>query len=203
MAGPGLREAKRAEMERRLALIAHTLVLERGLGAVTVDDIVAEANVSRRTFSNYYTCKEEAVAAVLLHTAADGLADWEPPTDPDGGIVEMLRELVRHQFDAGVLTRFTTLAGLAAAHPQLTPYFHEAQWRLWAMAGERALRAGAPTDPLHQVDLFAALGAIFGVISSQVPQAGIDAAGTELRPELLRHLIEHVLTRLETGLRPT
>ena len=81
--GRGLREVKRAETERRLAAIAYDLVRERGWADVTVDDIVEVAHVSRRTFSNYYACKEEAVAAVILHEAADGLATWR--TDGSSG----------------------------------------------------------------------------------------------------------------------
>ena len=49
---PGLRDAKRVAVARRLARIAFEQVRDRGLGDVTVDDIVAEADVSRRTFSN-------------------------------------------------------------------------------------------------------------------------------------------------------
>ena len=61
---PGLRDAKRTAVAQRLAATAFDQVRERGFGEVTVDDVVAEAEVSRRTFSNYYSCKEAAVAAV-------------------------------------------------------------------------------------------------------------------------------------------
>lgn len=110
MAWPGLREAKRAEMERRLAEIAYALIRERGFGRVTVEDIVDEARVSRRTFSNYYSCKEEAVAAVILHDAADALDRWQP--EPHDGLVDLVRSLVHHQFAAGVLARLAEVAGL-------------------------------------------------------------------------------------------
>ena len=57
----GLRERKKAA--RRAALIdaAQNLVAEHGLDAVTVEMISAEANVSPRTFFNYFESKDDAV----------------------------------------------------------------------------------------------------------------------------------------------
>lgn len=45
---PGLRDAKRTAVAQRLAATAFDQVRERGFGEVTVDDVVAEAEVSRR-----------------------------------------------------------------------------------------------------------------------------------------------------------
>ncbi|MFC3893102.1 TetR/AcrR family transcriptional regulator [Lentzea rhizosphaerae] len=56
-----LREHKKAVTRRSLAGAALRLAMERGLDGVTVEDIADEAGVSRRTFSNYFTCKEDAV----------------------------------------------------------------------------------------------------------------------------------------------
>jgi AcrR family transcriptional regulator len=62
-ADPGLRERKRRETRAALSLASLRLCVQRGWENVTVDDIAAAANVSPRTFRNYFSTKAEAVAA--------------------------------------------------------------------------------------------------------------------------------------------
>jgi len=59
----GLRERKRRETRAALSLAALRLCLQRGWENVTVDDIASAANVSPRTFRNYFSTKAEAVAS--------------------------------------------------------------------------------------------------------------------------------------------
>ncbi|MGY2888656.1 AcrR family transcriptional regulator [Bradyrhizobium sp. USDA 4524] len=59
----GLRARKRQETRERLTKAAMMLFLERGFEATTLDDIVAAADVSRRTFFHYFASKEDVVLA--------------------------------------------------------------------------------------------------------------------------------------------
>jgi AcrR family transcriptional regulator len=59
----GLRERKKRETRLALSQATIQLALERGLEDVSVEDIAAAANVSERTFRNYFTSKAEAVVA--------------------------------------------------------------------------------------------------------------------------------------------
>ena len=78
----GLRERKKLETRDALANAAMRLALERGLDRLRVEDIAAEANVSMRTFNNYFASKQEALAARYvdrMRHAATALR--ERPTD--------------------------------------------------------------------------------------------------------------------------
>jgi AcrR family transcriptional regulator len=60
----GLRDRKREETRRRLETAAVTLVLRDGIEHATVDSISAMADVSSRTFFNYFDTKEDAILGI-------------------------------------------------------------------------------------------------------------------------------------------
>lgn len=57
----GLRERKRIETRLALETAALDLALEVGVANLTVEQIAERANVSRRTFFNYFASKEDAL----------------------------------------------------------------------------------------------------------------------------------------------
>lgn len=57
-----LREKKKLALREELSVTTVLLARERGLDNVRVDDIVEVVGVSRRTFANYFSSKEHAIA---------------------------------------------------------------------------------------------------------------------------------------------
>ena len=197
----GLRERKRAALERDLASAALSLVAERGFAAVTVDDIVERTGVSRRTFSNYFACKEDAVAAVVLHRASEALQTWSAePGDAATGLVPVVRSLITHQMRSGTFVTMAAVSALAREHHQLVPFLREAQWALWSRAGARVLDELGETTATRRVELTALMGAVFGVVTSSFLATPGDAHAPE--PSAGPQHLEHVLTLLEHGFAP-
>ncbi|MFG3532592.1 TetR family transcriptional regulator [Streptomyces sp. NPDC047917] len=80
----GLRERKKRETRAALSQAAIRLCVLHGWADVTVDQIAAEADVSVRTFRNYFSGKAEAIAAGHLERMlriADDLLD-RPAGEP-------------------------------------------------------------------------------------------------------------------------
>ncbi|MGV8881005.1 MAG: TetR family transcriptional regulator [Rhodoglobus sp.] len=72
---PGLRERKRLATKRAIQLAVIDLVGERGMDGVTIDEISRVADVSPRTFFNYFPSKEAALLG-------------DPPVMPDNELIE-------------------------------------------------------------------------------------------------------------------
>lgn len=67
----GLRERKRLAVERALRQAAFTLMAEKDVDEVTVEQIAAEADVSARTFFNYFATKDEVFNAPSVGESED------------------------------------------------------------------------------------------------------------------------------------
>jgi TetR/AcrR family transcriptional regulator, cholesterol catabolism regulator len=62
---PSMRERKQRATRERLLTTAQTLFAERGYDRTTMDDIAADADVSRATAFNYFPRKEELLLALV------------------------------------------------------------------------------------------------------------------------------------------
>lgn len=146
----GLRERKKHATRTALYEAALRLALERGVHKVTIEDISEAAGVSSRTFSNYFSSKEEALLGEppmafegeTMRTFAAG--------GPTGDLFADLHSLLRTHVAQMGARREELLARrqLIKSHPDLMPMFHARMARV-EQAITRAVAERTGTDPEH------------------------------------------------------
>jgi len=115
---PGLRERKRAQTAEAIHVAAAELALERGLDATTIDAISERADVSTRTFFNYFPSKEDAVLGID-ETAVS--LELERVRHYDGDVLESTFDLIYALFEAsgGAQKNKALTREVILKHPQL------------------------------------------------------------------------------------
>jgi len=96
------RERKMQETSARLTSLCRRFTAERGLAGFTIEEVCEQADVSRRTFFNYFASKEEAVLGanpaeetelLAAEFLARGSRGW-------GAVLDDLVDLVIDHFEA-------------------------------------------------------------------------------------------------------
>jgi AcrR family transcriptional regulator len=192
---PGLRERKKLETRDRLRAVALRLATERGFERVTVEDIAAEADVSTRTFFNYFASKEDALigpdpaSASDLASALAGRPVGEPPLESLRVLMLMRAATIEERVD-DVRARMHLVTSCAALLPG---YLATASAFDRIIAEGVAARIGADPDRDPYPALLAA------VASSAMRTTIVTwLAGTGERP--LTDLIDEVFDQISAGL---
>jgi len=150
-----LRDRKRRATRAALRRSAVGLVAGRGLSGVTVEDIAADANVSARTFFNYFSSKEDAISGwdpVVLAAMVEHLRSRPPgetaPAALRAALVEVLLPLDTNHEELVERLRVTRSDPHLLAH-------HVSAWAEVERQLVAALAERRGTDPAH--DRYASL----------------------------------------------
>jgi AcrR family transcriptional regulator len=146
--GAGLRERKKLATRQALHEAAVALSIEHGLDKLTVEAIADAAEVSRRTFSNYFASKEEALLygdhlrlRLLVDAVRERPADEPPWAALTGAALELQQRLGARD------SRWVTQVRLVRRHPALAAQqvsaYASMEDELTAQIATRAARSAA------------------------------------------------------------
>jgi AcrR family transcriptional regulator len=154
----GLRERKKQHTRAAIHEAAFRLIDEHGLEATTVEQICHEADVSTRTFFNYYPSKA-AAALEFPGTAIDSVIEEQFRT-AEGGLVKALCAVIGASAELG--RSHTKMKQLIGRRPELvstmTQMMIEVRGQYIALAVERA--SSQEQAELAVALVFAALGRV-------------------------------------------
>ena len=134
----GLRERKKQQTRSAIHEAAFRLIDEQGLDATTIDQICTEADVSSRTFFNYFPSK----AAALLQLPETAITDEVRARflAADGGLVSALCDVIGSSTEFG--PDHARMKQLVARRPELVTVVSglmlELRSQFMALASERA-----------------------------------------------------------------
>ncbi|MGH7641047.1 MAG: TetR/AcrR family transcriptional regulator [Candidatus Dormibacteria bacterium] len=194
-ASVGLRDRKKLAARRAIRAAATRLVAERGLKNVTVPEIAAAAEVSVRTYFNYFSSKEDAIVELGPEMAAQLRSDLlaRPADEPiltalRVATVAMAERLAERQEEW--LLHMRVVRQEPTLLPSLVASMAEHERSL-----TEAVASRTGTDPLR--DIYPALTAAAAIAAVRVAMTHWRRAAGE---GSLAHLVESALDQLAGGL---
>ncbi|GAA2096557.1 TetR family transcriptional regulator [Streptomyces albiaxialis] len=188
-------QRKRQLVAGELTEAALRLLARKGFDAVTIDEIVATAGVSRRTFFRYFASKEDVVVQFLAEMG-DGIRAELAGRPAAESPAEALRHAVRVPLDACAdhSDRALGVVQLILRTPALRARFLErqAEWRD-GLTAELASRLGLDAE----TDLYPRLAAGMAVSTFDTVLHRWSESGGEISPAAL---IEQAFTLLAPSL---
>jgi AcrR family transcriptional regulator len=201
----GGRDEKRRATSRGLADAAFRLATEKGFDGFVVEDVTASAGYSRRTFANHYSCKEDAVASVLLNKAGAAVdaSDLSMLASFEGTDIDLLELLLLSAVDTQLVDYMISLRHLLRTHEPLLPYVLAVGVPMTERISDViALAVGPSRDTLTtSLLIHSTWGAVIAVLRG-VYDPWADATTDDERVDALRAYWVTTFDRFRTGFGP-
>ena len=175
-------ELRRGQTRARLISASARVLASRGAERATIDDFVREANVSRGTFYNYFTTREELLEALWATYGHDPFHKIQQNCQSIRGPAERLSAFTRHILHAA--ERDSAMG-----------------WIIMTMSSQRAtlndelatypgpdLKAGRALGVFHFDDLTCAIDVVVGAVRSALG-AILEENRAELYPQSVSKMI--------------
>jgi len=159
----GLREAKKLATRKELTRAARELVLQHGFDAMTVEMIAAQAQVSVRTFFNYFDTKESAILGAAEPLGTESGRQTFLANGPTGDLLSDMIELTVDSSEQQLPERveLVMVHSILQAEPRLMASqmarFVESEERACELIAERLQRNGIPDTGSDEIRTIAAV----------------------------------------------
>lgn len=170
MTDSGLRDMKKMATRQALAEAAFNLAVERGVDGFVVEDIVQTAGYSRRTFANYFSCKEEAIANSLTMNDYLERDDQFLFSTENYTPLDTIELYIRGSFTINKLRRLNQLVSLSRNYPTLKLYVTGALMEVqnFAKRGISEEFGSAYPEEYYHILIGAVFGAILPVLDESI-----------------------------------
>lgn len=183
---PTRADRRRERTRRRLLDAGRTLIAERGVAGLRIQEITERADVALGSFYNHFPAKEDLVEQVVSESLADLAATFvalfEPDADPAVAVAAANFRFVRMAYDEPDFARLVVNLG----HSDVL--FGSAVHPYARIALERGIDSGRFTVADIEVTLTAVIGGALALIR--------EILDGRHSPDAARAFTQHVLTSL-------
>jgi TetR/AcrR family transcriptional regulator of autoinduction and epiphytic fitness len=136
----GTARVRRGESREAIVAAAERLFLDRGFGAVSMDELAEAAGVARRTLYNQFTNKEEIFREMLSRVSGQLGNALPPGIETQGDVEAVLRLVARRILDLHTDTAYLGFIRMVVADSRQFPWIASAFEAVMEPQAERFAR---------------------------------------------------------------
>ncbi len=112
-----MKDRQRELRESTILEAARELLSKKGFAAMTLEDVISEVGISKPTFYQHFTSKEQLAVSVLIreiNNTCGQLKEYEAALPPDKALRAMINWTIDQQFGSCTYYDFTSMVPLCA-----------------------------------------------------------------------------------------